>query len=80
MTWFTNLKISGKIITVVVANILLMLFLGAFAILELSKVNGSNTWTTLSVISDARNSSTFYPPLRVSGTRWRKGWLKSTQS
>jgi len=41
MTWFTNLKISGKIITVVVANILLMLFLGAFAILELSKVNGS---------------------------------------
>ena len=41
MTWFANLKISGKIITVVVAIMLLMLFLGAFSIQELSRVNGS---------------------------------------
>jgi methyl-accepting chemotaxis protein len=41
MQWFNNLKISGKLITVVLVIMLLMLTLGAFAILKLSKVNGS---------------------------------------
>jgi methyl-accepting chemotaxis protein len=41
MTWFTNLKISGKIITVVMAIMVLMLSLGIFAVLQLAKVNGS---------------------------------------
>src|SRR6185369_325335 len=41
MTWFTNLKISGKIISVVGVIMALMLFLGAFSILQLSKVNSS---------------------------------------
>jgi len=41
MTWFINLRISGKIITVVLAIMLLMLLLGVFSILELSRVNGS---------------------------------------
>jgi methyl-accepting chemotaxis protein len=41
MTWFNNLKISGKILSVVMVIMLLVLFLGAFSILQLSKVNGS---------------------------------------
>ena len=41
MSWFTNLKISGKIITVVTAIMLLMLCLGGFSIMQLAKVNGS---------------------------------------
>ena len=41
MSWFSNLKISGKILAVVTAIMILMLCLGGFSILELSKVNGS---------------------------------------
>jgi methyl-accepting chemotaxis protein len=41
MEWFTNLKISGKIIAAVMAVMVLMLCLGIISILELSKVNGS---------------------------------------
>jgi methyl-accepting chemotaxis protein len=41
MSWFKNLKISGKIISVVLVLMLLMLVLGAISIRELSKVNGS---------------------------------------
>ena len=41
MTWFYNLKISSKIVTVVLVIMLLMLCLGAFSVLQLSKVNGS---------------------------------------
>ena len=39
MTWFYNLKISSKIVTVVLVIMLLMLCLGAFSVLQLS--NGS---------------------------------------
>jgi methyl-accepting chemotaxis protein len=41
MSWFKNLKISSKIISIVLAIMALMLLLGVIAILELSKVNGS---------------------------------------
>jgi methyl-accepting chemotaxis protein len=41
MGLFINLKISGKIISVVAAVMLLMLGLGAVSVLELSKVNAS---------------------------------------
>jgi methyl-accepting chemotaxis protein len=41
MQWFKNLKISGKILSVVLVIMLLMVFLGAFSILQLAKVNGS---------------------------------------
>jgi methyl-accepting chemotaxis protein len=41
MGWFNNLKISGKIISVVLVIMALMLLLGSIAIYELSKVNGS---------------------------------------
>jgi methyl-accepting chemotaxis protein len=41
MSWFNNLKISSKIISIVLAIMALMLLLGAISILELSKVNGS---------------------------------------
>jgi methyl-accepting chemotaxis protein len=41
MNWFVDLKIIGKILTVVSAIMLLMLLLGAFSILQLSRVNGS---------------------------------------
>jgi len=41
MSWFNNLKISSKIISIVLAIMTLMLLLGAIAIFELSKVNGS---------------------------------------
>jgi methyl-accepting chemotaxis protein len=41
MAWFSNLKISGKIITVVSVIMVLMLSLGLFSIVQLSKVNNS---------------------------------------
>ena len=41
MHWFINLKISGKILMVVSVTMLLMLFLGVFSILQLSRVNSS---------------------------------------
>ncbi|UFS68786.1 MCP four helix bundle domain-containing protein [Geomonas sp. RF6] len=41
MKWFNNLRISGKILTVVFALLTLMVFLGIFSIVQLSRVNGS---------------------------------------
>ena len=41
MSWFSNLRISGKIIAVVMAVLMLTVFLGVFSVLQLAKVNGS---------------------------------------
>jgi methyl-accepting chemotaxis protein len=41
MTWFGNLKISSKIISVVMVTMCLMLMLGLFCIAQLAKVNNS---------------------------------------
>ena len=41
MSWFNDLKISSKLISVVLVLMALMVTLGAFSIWELSKVNGS---------------------------------------
>ena len=41
MTWVTNIRISGKIITIVMVIMAFMLFLGGFSMFELAKVNGS---------------------------------------
>jgi len=41
MNWFNNLRISGKIFSVVLAVLLLTVFLGVFSVLQLARVNSS---------------------------------------